>query len=412
MEVHGREGTPLTLIARDELGTVVQLDSALPLTAAERQPLDDDRLRAQLGRLGGTPFTLRNLINQVQGRVILPVSELNRLRRELVTQLSQRRAEPRRWAVTTRFTDPPSRTASETTAPAVASGPDAQHPQLIALVRTLPQLAAALESECELETIYCEFEDPKKYRDAVALTRGSGGGSQPTPSIWVAPPRIFKAGEEWILKLVRSSEPDGFLVRNFDHLQFFAGCRMVGDFSFNVANRWSAEWLREEGRLERLTASYDLNGSQLMDLVRSAPRDWFEVTIHQHMPMFHMEHCVFCAFLSTGTDYSNCGRPCDRHEVRLRDRVGAEHVLKADAGCRNTVFNAMAQTGAELVGDLLALGTRYFRVEFAQESAGQVRQTLRSYRQLLRGEITGAALWRELKLVNQLGVTRGSLEQR
>jgi putative protease len=230
--------------------------------------------------------------------------------------------------------------------------------------------------------------------------------------VWVAPPRIFKTGEEWTLNQVRSCEADGYLVRNFEHLRFFAGNRLVGDFSFNVANRLSAEWLLQLGGLERLTASYDLNGTQLMSLLKAAPRDWFEVTIHQHMPMFHMEHCVFCAFLSTGTDYTNCGRPCDRHEVHLRDRVGAKHVLKADAGCRNTVFNAVAQTGAELVRDLLALGTRYFRVEFVQETAENVRRTLSSYRQLLRGEITGGELWRELKLVNQLGVTRGSLDKR
>ena len=82
------------------------------------------------------------------------------------------------------------------------------------------------------------------------------------------------------------------------------------------------------------------------------------------MPMFHMEHCVFCAFLSTGTDYTICGRPCDKHEVKLRDRVGAEHPLKADAGCRNTVFNSQAQTGAEYVARMLALGARHFRIEF------------------------------------------------
>ena len=52
------------------------------------------------------------------------------------------------------------------------------------------------------------------------------------------------------------------------------------------------------------------------------------------MPMFHMEHCVFAAFLSDGTDYTNCGRPCDRHEVKFRDRVGSEHLIKADVGCR------------------------------------------------------------------------------
>jgi putative protease len=145
--------------------------------------------------------------------------------------------------------------------------------------------------------------------------------------------------------------------------------------------------------------------------LQSAPPEWFEITIHQHMPMFHMEHCVFCAFLSRGTDYTNCGRPCDRHDVQLRDRVGALHPLKADAGCRNTVFNALAQTGAECVSRMLARGARRFRIEFLNETPGQVEQTLEQYRKLLRGEIAGSELWRELKLLNQLGVTRGSVHK-
>jgi U32 family peptidase len=93
----------------------------------------------------------------------------------------------------------------------------------------------------------------------------------------------------------------------------------------------------------------------------------------------------------------------------LRDRVGAEHPVKADVGCRNTVFNALAQTGAEYVSKMIALGVRYFRIEFLNESPEQVAQTVANYRQLLRGEISGAQLWRELKLFNQLGVTRGQM---
>ena len=38
------------------------------------------------------------------------------------------------------------------------------------------------------------------------------------------------------------------------------------------------------------------------------------------------------------------------------------------------------------------------------------RNNPEGYGQLLRGEITGAELWRELKLVNQLGVTRGQID--
>jgi len=231
---------------------------------------------------------------------------------------------------------------------------------------------------------------------------------QTTSTIWVAPPRITKPGENWILKQVRSCDADGYLMRNYDHLQYFSQDRCIGDFSLNVANALTADYFQQFG-LERLTASYDLNISQLQDLLTSCPPDWFEITIHQHMPMFHMEHCVFCAFLSEGTDYTNCGRPCEQHEVKLRDRVGTEHVLTADVGCRNTVFNGTAQTGAEYVQRLIDLGGRYFRVEFVNETPEQVSQTIHYYRQLLQGEISGAQLWRELQLQRQLGVTRGPM---
>ncbi|MUH01675.1 U32 family peptidase, partial [Scytonema sp. UIC 10036] len=275
-------------------------------------------------------------------------------------------------------------------------------PSLIALVRNLKQLQAALETG--IETIYCEFEDPRAYKEAVQIVRSS-----PMSSIWVAPPRITKPGENWILQQVRSCDADGYLIRNYDHLQYFAQDRCVGDFCLNIANSLTADYFKNKFGLERVTASYDLNVAQLEDLLKSCPTDWFEVTIHQHMPMFHMEHCVFCAFLSKGTDYTNCGRPCEKHEVKLRDRVGTEHILQADAGCRNTVFNGTAQTGAEYVHRLLELGLRYFRIEFVNETQELVIQTIHLYRQLLQGEITGSQLWRELKLQNQLGVTRGPM---
>jgi putative protease len=259
-------------------------------------------------------------------------------------------------------------------------------------------------------TIYCDFEDPKKYRDAVTLVHTTSCAG-PARTIWVAPPRIFKTGEEWILNQVRSCNADGWLVRNYDHLKFFAGQRCRGDFSFNVANPITAEYFIRRFSLEQVTASYDLNAQQLEALLKAAPANWFEVTIHQHMPMFHMEHCVFCAFLSDGTDYRNCGRPCDKHQVKLRDRVGAEHPLKADAGCRNTVYNALAQTGADHALHFKNLGVRSFRIEFVNETPDEVAKTIALYRKLLRGEIDGAQVWRELKVTNQLGVTRGQINR-
>jgi len=408
VEVHGREGLSLTVIASDEAGHVAKVASAMSLTTAEKQPLTTERLREQLGRLGGTPFKLGELKNEIIGEVMLPVRELNRLRRELVVELERQRTLPKRWRIhdaSSRREEAHSNLASLSSA--------ATSIELIVLVRNLTQLEAALS--CGATTIYCDFENPKKYREAVTLFHtahgcaADGAHGVTRPTIWVAPPRIFKMGEEWTLEQVRSCNADGYLVRNYDHLKYFANDRRVGDFSLNVANRLTADYFKNQFGLERVTASYDLNFQQLESLLTSAPPEWFEITIHQHIPMFHMEHCVFCAFLSKGKDYRDCGRPCDVHDVRLRDRVGIEHPLKADVGCRNTVFNAQAQTGAEFAERMLALGVRHFRIEFLNETPTQVTQTISKYRQLLRGEITGAQLWRELKLFNQLGVTRGQM---
>ena len=102
VEVHGRDGLPLTLVVRDELGNVAQVDSAMPLAKAEKQPLTTERLREQLGRFGGTPFKLGELKNSLTGEVLLPVSELNRLRRAVVAELERLRAQAKRWTVLVR----------------------------------------------------------------------------------------------------------------------------------------------------------------------------------------------------------------------------------------------------------------------------------------------------------------------
>ncbi|MBW4564155.1 MAG: U32 family peptidase [Mojavia pulchra JT2-VF2] len=415
LEIYGEADQPLTAIARDEQGHVVQVDSTILLVEAHTKPLTTERLQEQLGRLGNTPFCLGRLTNHLSAGLILPVSELNRMRREIVAQLEELRSQPKRWQLS-------SHVSLKDLLPSSSSPPPIS-PSLIVLVRNLKQLQAALQAG--IETLYCEFEDPRFYREAVQMvrevrTRGQKDKSllpnsalttqhSTFPTIWVAPPRIAKPGENWILQQVRACEADGYIVRNYDHLQFFAQDRCIGDFSLNVANPLTADYFQQHFGLERLTASYDLNITQLEDLLTSCPPQWFEVTIHQHIPMFHMEHCVFCAFLSEGTDYNNCGRPCEKQEVKLRDRVGSEHVLKADAGCRNTVFNGTAQTAAEYVQRLIHLGLRHFRIEFVNETPDEVTKTIQSYTQLLQGEIKGSQLWRELKLQNQLGVTRGPM---
>ena len=97
--------------------------------------------------------------------------------------------------------------------------------------------------------------------------------------------------------------------------------------------------------------------------------------------MFHMELCVFAAMLSAGRDYRDCGRPCEKHRVALRDRLGVPHPLVADAGCRNTVFNGRAQSSADYIPRMLQAGIAWYRVELLQEDAAGVMTVLNHLRQ-------------------------------
>jgi putative protease len=125
--------------------------------------------------------------------------------------------------------------------------------------------------------------------------------------------------------------------------------------------------------------------------------------------MFHMEHCVFAAFMSGGKSFLDCGRPCEKHQVKLRDRVGMEHPLKADVGCRNTLFNATAQTGASFFTDLMNAGLRHYRVELLEETRDEAARIIATYQDLLAGKFSGATLHRDLRAQSQLGVTTGTL---
>ena len=390
--VSGSAGEPMVLTSGE-----VSVSSAELLESAQTRPFTTEFLQKQLGRLGETVWQLGALDNQLEGAVMMAVSAVNRLRRALVDALDGQKSAPApRISAAGKLED---------LLPAVKKD-ECHQRELSALCRSMEQIEAALE--VGLNNIYVDFEDIRRGKEAVALVRQSNGAR-----IHLATPRIQKSGEAGFFKVVERAEPDGVLIRNLGGVAHFkdrSDLYKTGDFSLNCANPLTARILKEEGRLDHLTVSYDLNINQVLDLMLSAPSDWFELTLHQHMPMFHMEHCVFCTFMSAGTSILDCGKPCEKHHVELKDRVGQLHTLKADVGCRNTLFNGLAQTGARFYGQMRGTGLRRFRVDFLDEKVAEARQTLQAYKQLLAGETSGHHLWQDLDVMEKLGVTEGTLE--
>jgi U32 family peptidase len=412
-------GKPLTLRVATSEGDKAEVTWDRPLERAQKHPISHETFHEQFGRLGETPFELREI--RANGSedaefppVMIPKSVLNDLRRQAVALLLERRMARGRHDVAN--ADALDRVRGEINiiakAPQPLPGAANDQCQLNVLVRSMDQLHEVIDWQgppagAGRGLIYCEFEDVRKYPEAVKLANSAG------IPVALATVRIVKPPEHGLLKQVAEAGPDAILIRNLAGLAYFSEhypqIPLIADYSLNIANELTAAILARHG-VRRITPSYDLNWKQMAAMSEKFPVAWFEAVIHQHMPMFHMEHCVFAHVLSEGKDFHDCGRPCEKHVVSLRDRTQVDHALVADVGCRNTVYNGIAQSGAEYVPRMKEMGIRQFRLELLREDRASARNLLERFGRVLAGVDDGRQTLRDLRVLNQLGVARGTLE--
>ncbi len=530
-EVWGAEGEPLRLRLIDPQGRATEVESLVPLERAARRPLDDAGLREHLERTGGTRYRIAQLDARIGERVFLPVSELNRLRREALAMLEElrgafaagARAEPGRvsdapgravhlspggaaavardsrvadgglreetvppvpketeglpspvlWAVdraehsvehtleagpgtirenpvgpspgsgvAVRDAGDPAPAArdaphaaahsSDPLAHGGSAGADASRSfeeSFIILCRSPEQVRGALDAGAR--RIALDFLDLVGLKEAARDLKLAGVRRT------LALPRVQKPGEERIESYLLGLEPEEMLVRSLGSLERLRGLRalhggrtdgaeigaarrgdggfplLVGDVSLNAVNPDTMEILLGLG-LDRITPGMDLNGEQLEGLVEAFPRDpgpgRCEISLHHHLPLFHTEHCVFAAFLSDGADYRNCGRPCDRHRIALRDRTGQTHPVVADVGCRNTVFGARPLNSLAHLAALRRLGIVHFRIEMITQDRRSAARLVEVHRSVWEGRVAVAEAHRTLQADSAYGISAGSPE--
>jgi putative protease len=270
-------------------------------------------------------------------------------------------------------------------------------------------LATAIEanelSRLGIGPVTLDFEFGKDFAPSVKLLKEAG------LRVGIATTRILKPKEYYNFKIIQVAGPDFVLARNLGAIQYFTNetsLPVKADFSLNITNSWAAEYLLSKG-VESLNASYDLNQNQLMSLAAHMDASKLEVTLHQYMPEFHMEHCVFAAFMSNGSSFKDCGKPCERHEVKLKDPYGNWHHLKPDQECRNTFYRATPQSASFLVDELKNIGVKEYRLEALNESEQVLIHKIKTYLKLLQGELSSEQVVKEIGVVESYGLSSGQL---
>ncbi len=411
---HGR--IPVTLVVRGAAGAPLEVSAraraphrvleAHAATGAALQPargagLDAALLADKLGGFGGTAYACAEVdARALPAGLHLPVSALKEVRRRLVADLDAA------LAVIERSLAPAPVLAAVRQDVRLPDVADPGEATIIPLIRDDAQLDAALDlgvGEVELD-----------WMELVGLGRAVERARARGAKVTLATMRVQKPGEETIDAHLHRLQPDAVLVRSWGSLVWFAALPeaerpiLHGDFSLNVTNAVTAGFVLGRG-LQTITAAHDLDAAQLDALLAAAPRHRVAVTVHHHVPTFHTEHCVYAHLLSEGRDFKSCGRPCEAHQVSLQDRVGLVHPVLVDVGCRNTVFNAQAQSAAALVPPLIAAGVRRLRVELVRQSAAETARLLEAYRALAAGRMAPDEVVRRARAHEQFGVTRGTM---
>lgn len=86
-----KSGQPCQLTAYDGENTAEVL-GAIPETAKTKE-IDEDFIKTQLKKLGGTPYFLENLKSDIEGGLSLRASDINLMRREVISLIEEKRSE-------------------------------------------------------------------------------------------------------------------------------------------------------------------------------------------------------------------------------------------------------------------------------------------------------------------------------
>ncbi len=399
--VQGLYNEPLLVKAIDPEGREVYAQSVSFLAPAKGRSITEEFIKEEITSLGTTVYKLGDWECFIQDGLFLNHREIKEIRKELVQKMNESRISRSKREIQ-KF-DLRGTTEIRPT-----------NPKLNILFRTKDQVEGFINNSSLFENhkrfignIFLDFEFGKDYAPSVDLIKRNGF------NVGVATTRILKPSEYYNLNTLIRLNPDVILVRNLGAIHYIkskSDIKLMGDFSLNVTNSESYEYLLGKG-LQSINLSYDLNQYQLFELLGKTHPEGIEVTIHQYMPEFHMEHCVFAAFLSTGSSFKDCGKPCEKHEVKLKDPYGNIHFLKADHECRNTFFKGTPQSAGFLVRDLIAKGVGLFRLEALSETSHELNIKISNYLQLLSGQIAPEELMKNLKMFESYGLGLGQLDK-
>jgi putative protease len=413
MTLEGKIGEPLKLTISSNETRAVTVEGAI--LEASRNEVAPDTLQTiakkELLALSATAYVLDKLEIKLPANAFLPGKVLRTLRQEAVQALDEKRLQWRKLAPSANAgreflhnVVQAARNSKEIPAgvhPGLRSGAGTRR-TITVLVRR-PEQIKALQG-LDIDKVVMDFDWGVKYDEPLERIHKLGFEAG------IATLRIHKPGENHYIKQILTLMPEFALVRNLGSLALLkdSGIPMVGDYSLNATNSATYDWLLAQG-LEKLHPSWDLNSTQLFDLLKNIDGSKLELALHQYMPAFHSEYCAFARALTTGRRFPECKKICTQHKVEILDHKGERHFLQSDAECRNTLFVGKPQSALKLLPRLIAQNVSSYRLELLDEEPESVRRKIDIYTQAIRGKLDIDTAISKADVEEKYGLSEGQL---
>lgn len=355
--------------------------------------------KKELSALSATAYVLDKLEIKLPPNAFLPSKVLRTLRQEAVQALDEKRLQ---WKELAPSADNGRAFLHSVSVKEISANAPKNRRTITVLVRR-PEQIDALQG-LDIDKVVMDFDWGVKYDEPLERIHKLGFEAG------IATLRIHKPSENHYIKQILTLMPEFALVRNLGSLALLkdSGIPMVGDYSLNATNSVSYDWLLAQG-LEKLHPSWDLNSTQLFDLLKNIDGSKLELALHQYMPAFHSEYCAFARALTTGRRFPECKKICTQHKVEILDHKGERHFLQSDAECRNTLFVGKPQSALKLLPRLIAQNVSSYRLELLDEEPESVRRKIDIYTQAIRGKLDIDTAISKAGVEEKYGLSEGQL---
>ncbi len=381
MRLSGHEGDKLCLEVMDTQRKVTVYSAGVAQRALKR-PLTFDYAFQQLGRLGTTPFWLDKLELETDEGIMLPVSDLNEMRRLAVEELLQiaPRQKVDRQTYKQRIELWKQRQAEERTTLINFQKPI---PQISVAVSDTSTLQAAIKGGAKRVLIGGEhWRSRRSFSLEEIKTSFADCRRQGVDCVWRLPRILNQTQSDNLLadfkKAAEWEHKPKLMVSNLSELEMMksidSNWPFEVDYSLNVFNEASLAYFWRLGAM-KVTLSPELHHEQLAHLAK-----WpgSEVIVFGDLEMMVSEYCPVGATLG-GKKGDHCARTCVKEPHFLRDRMRYDFPVETDEECRMHLFNVKILNLYEELAQIRRMGISTIRLQLTRQTPGQIKQIVRLF---------------------------------